>query len=299
MVSTNYTENMNVSSANTNSCSLPMAHGIPLILVNAIVCVLGSLGNLLVCLAIATNSRLRRASNYLLFSLAVADLIVTLISEPIYLECISRLTFFHKCRTSTEKLVYEFLVNLSCQTSFLHVASISIDRFFAVAFPLRHKILMEKGGLKIMLIASWSIPILNSVLSNIIPTGSTPVAYLVGVGIFLFSGFSIFFCHFLIVVGLLYYRKKTKQLRARTVSVRVTCTLAIATGVFIVCWVPISIVLTIEKPSPSPLPQRSPLYFWCETLALSNSAMNFVIYSARIGDFKDAYVGIFRKMFCL
>ena len=288
---------MNVSSANTNSCSLPMAHGIPLILVNAIVCVLGSLGNLLVCLAIATNSRLRRASNYLLFSLAVADLIVTLISEPIYLECISRLTFFHKCRTSTETLVYEVLVSLSFQTSFLHVASISIDRFVAVAFPLRHKILMEKGGLKIMLIASWSIPILNSVLFLIIPTGSTPVSYLIRVGIFLFSGSTIFFFHFLIVVVLLYYRKKTKQLRARTVSVRVTCTLAIATGVFIVCWVPITTVLAVEKPPT--LPQGSPLYFWFETLALSNSAINFVIYSARIGDFKDAYVGIFRKMFCL
>ena len=284
---------MNVSSANTNSCSLPMAHGIPLITVNATVCVLGSLGNLLVCLAIATNSRLRRASNYLLFSLAIADLIITLIGEPIYLDFISKLTIFHKCRTSTEELVYQVLVSLSCQTSFLHVASISVDRFVAVAFPLRYKIFMEKGGLKVMLIASWSIPILNSVLSNIIPTGSTPVSYFIGVGIFSFSGLTIFFFHFLIVVALLYYRKKTKQLRARTVSVRVTCTLAIATGVFIVCWVPIITVLAVEKG------RRSPLYFWLETLALSNSAMNFVIYSARMGDFKDAYVGILRKMFCL
>ena len=289
MVSTNYTDNMNVSSA--NSCSLPMAHGIPLILVNAIVCVLGSLGNLLVCLAIATNSRLRRASNYLLFSLAVADIIVTLICEPIYLEFISRLTFFHKCRTSTETLVYEVLVSLSCQTSFLHLASISIDRFVAVAFPLRHKIFMEKGGLKIMLIASWSIPILTSVLPNILPKGSPLVFYFIRIGIFVFSGLSIFFFHFLIVVALLYYRKKTKQLRARTVSVRVTCTLAIATGVFIVCWVPLITVTFAGR--------RSFLHFWMGTLAMSNSAMNFVIYSARMGDFKDAYVGILRKMFCL
>ena len=281
---------MNVSSANTNSCSLPMAHGIPLILVNAIVCVLGSLGNVLVCLAIATNSRLRRASNYLLFSLAIADLIMTLICEPILLKFISQLTFFHKCRTSTEGLVYDVLTSLSCQTSFLHLASISIDRFVAVAFPLRHKIFMEKGRLKIMLIASWSLPILNSVLCNIISTGSTYL-YFVGVGIFSFSGLSIFFFHFLIVVVLLYYRKKTKQLRARTVSVRVTCTLAIATGVFIVCWVPLITVTFAGR--------RSFLHFWMGTLAMSNSAMNFVIYSARMGDFKDAYVGILRKMFCL
>jgi len=57
-------------------CFLPMAHGIPLITVNAIVCVLGS------------NCRLHRASNYLLFSLAIADLIVTLVCTPLLLEII-------------------------------------------------------------------------------------------------------------------------------------------------------------------------------------------------------------------
>ena len=293
MVSTNYTDNMNVSSA--NSCSLPMAHGIPLILVNAVVCVLGSFGNLLVCLAIATNSRLRRASNYLLFSLAIADLIITFVCEPIVLEYISYLTFFHECKRSPQLRVYSVSSGLSCQSSVLHLAAISLDRFIAVAFPLRHNIFMEKGGLKVMLIASWSIPILTSVLPNIIkiPTGSTPVFYFIRIGIFVFSGLSIFFFHFLIVVALLYYRKKTKQLRARTVSVRVTCTLAIATGVFIVCWAPIITVLAVDKW------RRSPLHFWLQTLALSNSAMNFVIYSARMRDFKDAYVGILRKMLCL
>ena len=35
---------------------------------------------------------------------------------------------------------------------------------------------------------------------------------------------------------------------------------------------------------------------WLCTLALSNSAMNFLIYSAKIRDFKDAYIGILRKM---
>ena len=285
---------MNGSSA--NSCSLPMAHGIPLILVNAIVCVLGSLGNVLVCLAIATNSRLRRAFNYLLFSLAIADLIITFICEPVVLEYITFLTFFHECRRSPKRrLVYTIFSVLSCQSSVLHLAAISLDRFVAVAFPLRHKIFMEKGGLKVMLIASWSIPILTSVLPNIIkiPTGSTPVFYFIGIGIFVSSWLSIFFFHFLIVVALLYYRKKTKQLRARTVSVRVTCTLAIATGVFTVCWVPIITLLAVDKW------RRSPLHFWLQTLALSNSAMNFVIYSARMRDFKAAYVGILRKMLCL
>ena len=91
------------------------------------------------------------------------------------------------------KLVYHDSVSLSGQTSFLHLVSISIDRFVAVAFPVRHKIVMEKGGLNVMLIASWSLPILTSVLSNIIPTGSTLVFDLIGFGIVSFSCFSIFF----------------------------------------------------------------------------------------------------------
>ena len=99
---------MNVSWTDTISCSLPLAHSILLLTVNAIVGVLGSLGNWLVCLAIATNSRLRRSSNYLLFSLAIAYLIVTLICEPIVLEFISQLTFFHKSRTSQENLCTTF-----------------------------------------------------------------------------------------------------------------------------------------------------------------------------------------------
>ena len=140
---------MNVSWADTISCSLPLAHSIMLLTVNAVVGVLGSLGNLLVCLAIATNSRLRRSSNYLLFSLTIADLIVTLICEPIVLELISQLTFFHKCRTSAEELVYQVLVSLSCQTSFFHL----VESVLIVSLPLHFhcvtKSLWKKADLRL------------------------------------------------------------------------------------------------------------------------------------------------------
>ena len=79
---------MNKSSENAKSCSLPMAHGIALITVNAMVCILGSFGNLLVCFAIATHPLLRQTSNYLLSSLAIADLLVTLVCQPFLLEIV-------------------------------------------------------------------------------------------------------------------------------------------------------------------------------------------------------------------
>ena len=141
---------MNISSANTNSCFLPVDswystdHNQRYRLLSGI----SWITSVLVCLAITTNPPLRGASNYLLFSLVIADLIVTLMCEPLILEFISKLTFFHGCITSLKQLAYNTLVSLSCQTSIIHLASISLDRFVAVGFPLRHKIFIEKVNLR-------------------------------------------------------------------------------------------------------------------------------------------------------
>ena len=288
------------SSINSIGCSLSMAHGIPLIIINVIVCVFGTLGNFLVCLAIATNSRLRRAPNYLLFSLATADLTVTMIGEPLLLEFISRITFFQECTASLQQIVYYALADLACAISVSHMVAISFDRFVAITFPLRHKIFLKKWGQKVMLIASWFIPILGATLFFIIsPASSSYIS--VGFGMFVFSCLSIFVFHFLAVVFLLHQRKTRKQLRAQTFSlkltprmeVRVACTLAIATGVFTVCWTPLMSAFAPSKPL---VKWNGPAHLWLQTLALSNSAMNFLIYSARMRDFRYAYTVIARTI---
>ena len=303
---------MNESSKNENNCFLPMAHGIALITINAIVCVFGSLGNFLVCLAIATNPHLRRASNYLLFSLAIADLIVTLVCEPLFIGDIIQRTFLYDCKAD---LYYRLsiLSYISCASSVLHMAAISVDRFLAVAFPLRHKNFMENWGLKVMLIVSWSIPvfkgILVHVLWHVIPLLSYRASQYLLSGTFFVSFFLILFFYFLIVVFLLRYKRKREQLcAARNVSVRltsrievrVTCTLAIAIGIFTACWAPgfaVSIFARMDKKLF--IRPKTPLGMWIATLALSNSAMNFLIYSAKIQGFKEAYVNIIRKMLSL
>ena len=238
---------MNESSEKANSCSLPMAHGIALITINGIVCVLGSLGNLLVCLAIATNSRLRRASYYLLFSLAIADLIVTLICEPLLLGVISSMAFFNECAASLH-VAYFISFHLSCTTSVLHMVAISLDRFVAVVFPLQHRKFIEGCGLKVMLTLSWSIPILAPALRYIVPRALFPGSFIkfLRMTTFAVSYFFIFFFYFLIVAFLLHHRKTRKQLGTRTVSVkftsrmevRVAYTLAVAMGAFTACWIP-------------------------------------------------------------
>lgn len=290
------------SKLSTQGCSLPLAHGIALISTNVAVTVLGTLGNLLVCVAVATNLRLRRSSNYLLFSLAIADLIVTAACEPLVVAILGKITFFNECAKNLEN-PYKILSRLSCTASVVHMAAISVDRFLAVVLPLRHETIMDKYGLKVMLILSWGFPITVPIMSAVLPS-SFPKAFLAA-GTFGLSYFIVIAFYLLIVVYLYKVKKKRNKLRARPLSVdvnsrmeiRVACTLAIVIGVFTACWFPLMIGLFAT--GKSLLKPNGPAHMWIRTLALSNSAMNFLIYTARIRDFREAYAGVCRKICCL
>ena len=150
-----------------------------------------------------------------------ADLMVTLVCTPLLLEIISQRTFFHfhECTASLER-AFGILSHVSCTTSVFHMVAISFDRFAAVVFPLRHKILIGKCGLKAMLAVSWTIPIpphfkayrsTGSLSRQIYWTGNVCLHLLL-----------YFLFYFLIVVFLLHHRKTRKQLGTRTVSVKLT-----------------------------------------------------------------------------
>lgn len=48
-----------------------------------LICVIGFIGNGMVCISIATDRRLQNITNYFLFSLALADLLVSAIVMPL------------------------------------------------------------------------------------------------------------------------------------------------------------------------------------------------------------------------
>ncbi|KAL9970934.1 hypothetical protein ACROYT_G023396 [Oculina patagonica] len=298
----NHTLSNPSSNLSGEGCSLPVAHGISLITTNALVGVLGTFGNLLVCVAVATNPRLRRPSNFLLFSLAIADLIVTMVCEPLVVAILGKVTFYNDCAANLEH-VYKILSRLSCSASVVHMAAISVDRFLAVVYPLRHEIFMGKYGLKIMLIVSWAFPVTVPILSAFVPD-SFPKAFL-ALGTFAFSYAIIIVSYSLIVaclVKLKRKRQKRNKQRTRSFSVqinsrietRVAFTLAIVIGVFTACWFPLIVALfATGKPLVEP---QGTAHMWIRTVALSNSAMNFLIYTWRIPDFRNAYGAICRKM---
>ena len=289
------------SSANISveDCSLPLAHGVLLISTNAIVGVFGTFGNLLVCVAVLTIPRLRRPSNFLLFSLAIADLIVTMVCEPLVVAIFSKRTFFNDCAPDLE-LPYVILSMLSCSASVVHMAAISVDRFIAVVFPLHHRSLVDNCGLKAMLITSWVYPITVPILSAVLPP-TFPRGYFAFI-MFAISYMTVFLSYTLIVISLVRHRKRSNQLRMRRssnasqthIEIRVASTLGIVIVVFTACWLPFVVVLYAT--GRSLVKKHGVTYMWIRTLALSNSAMNFLIYGSRMKNFHEAFTAIVRQI---
>ena len=283
-------------------CFLPLAHGIALITTNAIIGVLGTLGNLLVCVAVITNPRLRRSSNYLLLSLAIADLIVTMLSEPVFVAQLVRLIGRNECAPSLS-LAFVFVFNFSLTVSMAHLAAISVDRLLAVVYPLRHKGIMESFGLKTMLSVCWILPLMVVILSRSL---QAPLVYnaFITLAVFALSFAVVFVSYSAIVICLARQSKKRRQISTRSTSssaaayrfeVRVTFALGIAIIVFTACWLPLFIAYTVNVHKPLIKPHKYE-HMWLWTVALSNSAMNFLIYGSRIRNFGDAYMEILKKI---
>ena len=262
---------------------------------------MGTFGNFLVCIAVLyTSPRLRRrCSNYLLVSLAIADLIVTIVSEPLVVGIVAKKTFFNDCAPTLE-LAYVVSSNFSCSASVMHLAAISVDRFLAVIFPLRHGRIMKTHGLKVMLIVVWGVA---TVFASLRVPFLKETAYMVVV-MFIISYFLVIGCYLSITISvfLLRRRKKRASRQGRTVRIsvcskaerRFAFTLAIVIGVFTACWFPMIVVFFAA--GKSLVKMYGTAYMWIRTLALLNSAMNFLIYSARIRDFRDSYALICRKI---
>ena len=95
-------------------------------------------GNFLVCLAVLKDPfhELRTPFNYLLFSLAAADLIVGVVMDPIS----AAFHFGEGLKLDLLDIrVLHILYFIVCTASILTLAALSVDRYYAVMTPLRYR----------------------------------------------------------------------------------------------------------------------------------------------------------------
>ncbi|KYB26242.1 orexin receptor type 2 isoform X1 [Tribolium castaneum] len=107
-----------------------------LVILHSLVFIIGIIGNILVCVAVYRNHTMRTVTNYFIVNLAVADFLVILFCLPPSVVWDVTVTWFFGVTMCKIVLYFQ---SVSVTVSVLTLTFISIDRWYAICFPLKFK----------------------------------------------------------------------------------------------------------------------------------------------------------------
>ena len=118
-----------------------------------VMCILGVVSNVLLLVAFLKDPLkcFRNSGTYLVINLSVSDCLTSLLT-----------LVYHSVRRFSSHGLTDFFINWMTCVSFVSIASISIDRFWMVSYPIRHRILMKSKIVVLWIAAIWIVNILIS-----------------------------------------------------------------------------------------------------------------------------------------
>lgn len=254
-------------------------------------------GNVFVIISIIYFKQLHVPTNYLILSLAVADLLVGLLVFPYSMKFTLPLCQFDEnlfCKVR-DSLDVSF-----CTCSILNLCCISVDRYYAVCHPLKYRSAANVNTTLIMILLSWGISALIG--GGIIFAGSSQgvCEEVCLADVIVASTVSPVFSFYLpaIIMLCIYFKiflvaqRQVHNIKSTSTAVskmekKATKTLAVVMGVFLCCMMPCFLCLVFQPLADKPpsLPVAEALNW----LTLSNSMLNPFIYAFFYSWFRKAF----------
>ena len=280
-----------VATMNSNSsfCHLPYSSSIALATINAIFCVLGIIGNSLMLVAVYRTIELRTLSNLYLVALAIADFLTSAIVQPLLIVMIIGESK-GECHKTLET-VFRSVGNFSGAASLLILLFITTERFLAVLKPMVYRSYHPKRRFAVFISISVIVPLIYTILRLAVSKRAT--SYFSAV-LFALGYFYIVVSYLIILHQLRSQSKKMKRSSSTTSEDNtrttrhaekvVTSTMALIIGIFTIMWVPF-FYYRFTKPSTN----SGEAYNWVRTTAISNSALNFIVYAFQMKIYRSAF----------
>ncbi|XP_010083846.1 PREDICTED: D(3) dopamine receptor [Pterocles gutturalis] len=165
-------------------------------------------GNVLVCLAVLRERTLQTTTNYLVVSLAVADLLVATLVMPwvVYLEVTGGVWNFSRICCD----IFVTMDVMMCTASILNLCAISIDRYTAVVKPVQYQYGTGQSSCRrvsLMIVTVWMLAFAVScpLLFGFNTTGDPSVCSISNPSFIIYSSLVSFYLPFMVTL-LLYVR---------------------------------------------------------------------------------------------
>ena len=256
--------------------------------------------NILTIHAMRKTSSLPKPLKTLLLSLAVSDLGVGLLAQPLYIaEMVN-----HTDLLLTTFNVVQIIFTIA---SFLSVVAISIDRFLAVHLHLRYQELVTNDRVSVAVISIWTLSALYGPISSFLSSKKQLVCVIMLVILgFCFIIIGIANCRIYFTV-----RHHTNQIQVQQILVAQNSTMesiarnrksAVSTLyvflVFLVCYLP-NYCVAVARTLWIFLPNTAwiGLSYYALTLMFVNSSLNPVIYCWKMRHIRLSVIDVLRNIY--
>ena len=265
--------------------------------------------NIVTIIALRKPLTIPRALKIFLLSLAVSDLGVGLLVQPLY---IARLVMMIKENTQTRTFettrnIFYSTVNFLASASFFGVVALTADRFLALHFHLRYQELVTHKRLFAAVISIWIISAILVLLFKW--TRPSNVSAIISVAVQSICYLTTALFYFKIYLAVRHHSNQIHVLQAQLAQnnegdmANAARERKAAIGtiyvylVFLICYLPttcIWIINIIRSAGPSTMLFQFGLY--ANTLTFLNSSLNPLIYSWKMRHVRHAIIEILRNI---
>ena len=256
--------------------------------VNGLVAILAIFGNSLVIAAFAYFNKLRTRTTYFVVGLAAADILVGLLSIPFWIATMVSI-WLESVSWMSNSLLYRAFIALdvfSGIASILHLLLISLERLYAIGWPVKHRVSSRRSYLLSAFMA-WCIAFVATAM--FVPEKSlTHFPRFLVLQLCFFIPLTLI-CITYIMMGIIvkfhtHDANSWNHLKER----KLILTIFFLIILFIAAWTPFMAVniitfLCVKCSIPNNVVYLSKL------LHYSNSAVNPLVYSYRLPEFKRAF----------
>lgn len=258
-------------------------------------------GNSTVILAFIRNMKLHTRTNFIIVGLATADLLVGLIAVPLYMS----MTLLYKRHLYIPlelSVIYHAVDVFGGFASIFHLMLISLERFYAIAYPVSHRNsskVVYLGGLIICWVTAGTLSFIHAIrYSNSNITRAFFILFFVCFSVALFA-----ICFMYLGIWRKAKEKKLvrkgsrRTLKRQDLEVKIAMSLLIVIIVFAVTWLPffcINAVYFFQSERKRKTISLEVIQF-TKLLHYSNSAINPIIYSLKIPGFKKTFTSLIRR----